>query len=74
MQKDRPAFASDEIDEGTPVEVKEAFESFDAYSGKYSVDFVANTVTHHVDMARSPTRVGSDLLRHYKIEDGNLRI
>ncbi len=62
------------IAEGTLEEIKEAFDGFEAYSGKFSVDFDAGIVTHHVDLARLPAYEGSDQVRYFKIEDGVLSI
>ena len=74
MQKKRPAFDGGKIDEGTPEEIRNAFQSFDAYSGRYTVDISRGTVVHHVDMARSPTWIGLDLVRHFKLSADRLSI
>ena len=74
MQKTRPAFAEGKIDEGTPVEIRKAFQSFDAYSGRYTVNISEGTVVHHVDMARSPAWIGLDLVRHFDISNHALSI
>ena len=74
MKRDRPTFEGGGIDEGTSEEIRSAFQDFDAYSGRYTVDLSAGTVVHHVDMARSPAWVGLDLMRFFKIEDQTLSI
>jgi hypothetical protein len=62
------------IDEGTSEEIRSAFQDFDAYSGRYTVDMSDGTVVHHVDMARSPVWIALDLVRHFKIEGQILKI
>jgi hypothetical protein len=43
-----------------------------AYFGSYELDESANTVTHHVEASNIRRWVDTDLVRHYRIEDGNL--
>ena len=74
MQRDRPAFSEGKIDEGTADQIRAAFQSFDAYSGRYTLDVTAGTVIHHVDMSRSPTWIGLDLVRHFRLADKTLSI
>jgi hypothetical protein len=73
MRKGRRSL-SNGVAEGTLAEIKEAFDGFEAYSGKFSVDFDAGIVTHHVDLARLPAYEGSDQVRYFKMEDGVLSI
>ena len=74
MKRDRPTFEGGGIDEGTSEEIRSAFQDFDAYSGRYTVDMSDGTVVHHVDMARSPVWIALDLVRHFKIEGQILKI
>ena len=74
MQKDRPVFAEGKIDQGTPEEIRSAFQSFDAYTGKYTINVSEGTVVHHVDMARSPTWIDLDLVRHFNLSNHALSI
>ena len=39
---------------GTPEEIKEAFEKFEAYCGTYEVDEEKSIITHHIEGARFP--------------------
>ena len=74
MRRDRPAFSEGKIDAGTPDEIRSAFQSFDAYSGRYSLNLTEGVVIHHVDMSRSPAWTGLDLVRHFRLEDNTLSI
>ncbi len=48
MRRDRPLFVSDDIRNGTPEEVRAAFDGYTAYFGNYEIDEHEGTVTHHV--------------------------
>jgi hypothetical protein len=72
MRRDRPQFASDDAFEGTPEEIQEAFEGFDAYCGTYEVDEEKGTVTHHVEGSRLPGWVGTDQVRHFRLSGNRL--
>ena len=74
LQLNRPRFSGAEIDAGSPAEIRKAFEGFEAYGGKYTLDLDAGTVTHHVDIARSPSWENTDQLRHLTLLDGILKI
>jgi hypothetical protein len=53
------------------VPIKEraqAFATFSAYAGTYRLN--GNTVTHHLEVASIPNRVGTDLVRTFTL-DGN---
>lgn len=72
---DRPPFSQDvrspfsEQIHSVPIEeLAQAFVSFNAYAGTYTVD--GNTVTHHLTVASIPNRVGTELIRTFAI-DGN---
>jgi hypothetical protein len=74
MDPDRPAFASGDMMNGTPAELEAAFEGFDAYCGTYTLDEPNSTVTHHLQGAKFPNRVGTDQVRFYKLSGDTLRI
>jgi hypothetical protein len=65
MRTDRPAFASDDVFEGTSEEIKAAYEGFTAHFGMYTVDDAAGTVTHHVQGHIFPNRNGSTVTREW---------
>lgn len=74
MRPGRRKLSGDGIGEGTLEEIAEAYDGFEAYSGRYKVDHDAGTVIHHVDIARSPSWEGTDQLRHFSIRNGVLKI
>ena len=51
MKPNRPPFASQDMRSGTDSEVRDAFDGFIAYFGRYTVDPAKRTVTHHVQGA-----------------------
>lgn len=56
-----------------PVEeLAQAFASFNAYAGTYSLN--GNTVTHHLEVASIPNRVGTDLLRTFTVNENRLTL
>lgn len=52
---------------GTPEEIKEAFEGFDAYGGTYEVDMEKGAVTHHIAVGRFPNWEGTAQVRYFKL-------
>jgi hypothetical protein len=50
----------------TPEEAKVALTGYTAYFGTYSVDRLANTVTHHIQGSIRPSSVGVDYIRQYE--------
>ena len=71
---DRPQFASADRLQGTSEEIQSAFEGSVAYYGTYTVDRNAGVVTHHVLGSTYPNWIGTDLVRHYKIEGQRLTL
>jgi hypothetical protein len=74
MDPARPKFKSDNLLGGTKEEIAEAFKSFDAYVGTYTVDAQNGIVTHHVLGSKFPNWVGSDQVRHFRFSGDNLMI
>ena len=74
MALSRPKFASGDIYDATPGELKAAFENFDAYCGTYTLETGENKVTHHVEACRFPNWEGSDQVRYFQLEDDKLRL
>jgi hypothetical protein len=72
MRRDRPHFASGDLVEGTPEELKVAFEGFDAYCGRYTLDGAKGTVTHHVLASKFPNWVGTEQVRYATVSGGTL--
>jgi hypothetical protein len=71
-RKDRARFAVGDQLRGTPEEIKAAFESYNAYWGRYEVDERERTVTHHVQQAMFPNWADTKQTRHYEFRDGRL--
>ncbi|MCJ7453664.1 MAG: lipocalin-like domain-containing protein [Steroidobacteraceae bacterium] len=69
MRNGRPKFGSGDFGNGTPDEIKQAFEGFDAYAGPYDFDKKSGTVTHHAEVARFPNWEGSAQVRYARILD-----
>ena len=65
IRADLPKFVSGDKYNGTPEEVKAAFEGSLAYFGRYKVDEAAGTVTHHVVGSTFPNWIGSDQTRYF---------
>ena len=72
MRIDRPTFASDDSGAGTDAEVRAAFEGHTSYSGTYTIDPSARTVTHHVRGASYPNWMGHNQIRYYRIDGSHL--
>lgn len=74
MDPDRKKFASDDLKTGSPDEIKQAYERFDAYCGTYTVDEEKSTVTHHVEGAKFPNWVETDQVRYFELKGDRLYI
>ena len=74
MRSGRPKFASGDPLGGTPEEIKQAFEGFDAYAGTYEIDGASGTVTHHAEVARFPNWEGTPQVRYARLVDGSLHL
>ena len=71
-QKGRTPFAIADRMAGTTAEIKAAFESFQAYYGRYKIDEREHVVTHTVIQSLLPNWVGTEQRRQYKFQDGKL--
>lgn len=74
MKTGRTKFASDDLMEGSPEEIEEAFQGFDAYCGTYEIDSEKETVIHHIQGSRLPNREGSSHLRFFKLTEKRLTL
>jgi hypothetical protein len=74
VNKDRLMFASNDQGQGTPEEIKNAFETFAAYFGTYTVDSKAGTIIHHTQGSSYPNLDGKDQLRYYELTDTTLTL
>lgn len=68
--RERKPFADTTQDTGTFEEESEAYRTYRAYFGSYTVDETARTVTHHVAQSTIPHRAGIDLVRRYTFSEG----
>ena len=57
---------------GPAGEIKAAFESYQAYYGRYKIDEREHVVTHTVIQSLLPNLVGTEQRRQYKFKDGKL--
>ena len=73
-QKGRKPFAIADRMKGTPEEIKAAFETYQAYWGRFKVDERERVVTHYVTQALLPNWVGTEQRRQYKFQDGRLHL
>ena len=72
MRIGRSKFGSGDPFAGTPEEIKEAFEGFDAYCGTYEVNVEKETITHRIRGSRFPNWEGTDQLRYFEFSDNLL--
>ena len=71
-QKGRRPFAIADRMAGTADEVRAAFETYQAYCGRYKIDEREHVVTHTVIQSLLPNWVGTEQRRQYKFRDGKL--
>jgi Lipocalin-like domain len=53
-------------------ELAQAFITFNAYAGTYTLS--GNTVTHHIEVASIPNRIGTDLVRTFTLSGNQLTL
>jgi len=71
-QGHRRPFPTADRKSGSNEETRAAFESYQAYYGRYQIDAQEHVVIHTVTQALLPNWVGSEQRRHYTFKDGNL--
>ncbi len=72
IRPERPHFTAGDLLGGTPEETQAAFDGLVAYYGTFSVQERAGTVTHHVEGAAWPNRIGTDQVPHFQFEGNRL--
>lgn len=72
MDRRRPKFSGNDKSQGTPEETKSAVVGYEAYFGSFEIDEENNSITHHVEGALFPNWIGTDQLRFYEFNNGNL--
>lgn len=63
---------SDEMRSIPIQELAQAFMTFNAYAGTYTID--GNTVTHHLEIASIPNRIGTALIRTFTIASNQITL
>ena len=71
-QGGREPFAVNDRKAGTDTQTRAAFESYQAYNGRYHVDEQERVVIHTVTQALLPNWVGGEQRRHYEFTSGKL--
>ncbi|MBI3303272.1 MAG: lipocalin-like domain-containing protein [Deltaproteobacteria bacterium] len=72
MRPARPSFASGQVDQATPEEIKAAFDGYGAYFGTYEVHETEGFVIHHVEGSLFPNNVGTDQKRFFELSGDQL--
>lgn len=72
MGEARKPFSSRDPREVTDSEYRDAFQTYTAYFGTYTIDAGAGTVTHHVLGATVPNWPGNDQLRYFELTGDTL--
>lgn len=71
-QGSRTPFAVNDRKAGNDAETRAAFESYQAYYGRYRIDEHEGVVIHTVTQALLPNWIGTQQRRHYAFKDGKL--
>lgn len=74
LRADRPLFAAGDRQQGTPAEIKSAFEGSLAYFGRYEVDKQENIVTHHITGCTFPNWIGQPQKRFFAFVENQLTL
>ena len=72
LKPDRTRFASGDFLRPNPDELREAFDGYFGYYGRYTVDEEAGVVTHHVEGAAYPNYIGTEQRRTFRLEGDRL--
>ena len=74
MNPNRPCFESGKQTQGTPEEIKTAFEGYVAYFGTFEVDREEGIVYHHVQGSLLPNWIGEPQKRFFEFEGARLTL
>lgn len=74
LRADRPLFAAGDRQQGTPEEIKVAFEGSLAYFGRYEVDEQEQIVIHHIVGCTFPNWIGQPQKRFFAFADNQLTL
>jgi hypothetical protein len=68
----RERFASDDLEAGTPAEIRQAWDSYHAWFGRFTVGADERSVVHHIESSLFPNWAGVDQMRLVTLEDDGL--
>ncbi len=74
MRADRPLFAAGDRQQGTPEEIRAAFDGYLAYFGRYEVDEAAKIVIHHIVGCSFPNWIGQPQKRFFAFASNQLTL
>lgn len=74
MRRGRPKFAGSDKFQGTPAEIRAAFDGFQAYFGTYEVDEAKQTVMHHIVGSLFPNWEGTSQTRLVELSGNRLTL
>ena len=74
LERERPKFASGDMQNGTVDEISSAYKGYIGYYGTYAVDEAEGIVTHLVRGSLFPNWVGEDQRRYFKLSGSQLTL
>jgi Lipocalin-like domain len=74
MRPDRPKFASNNLVEATPEEIKAGFEGYMGYCGSYEVNERERFIIHHLQLSWFPNWVETDQKRYFEFTGNRLTL
>src|SRR5262245_58298379 len=74
MRPNRPKFASNNLMEATPEEIKAGFEGYMGYCGSYEVDEQERFIIHHLQLSWFPNLLGTDQKRYFEFTGNRLTL
>jgi len=74
MNRDRPAFQSEDRFAASDQEIRTAYNGYAAYYGSYSVRPDEQIINHHLIAASNPNWVGSDQVRIFEFSRNQLTL
>lgn len=73
-RSDRARWKISDRAQGTPEEIKAAFESYIAYIGTYEIDWAEQSVTHTIKACLFPNWIGTQQKRFFTYENDRLTL
>jgi hypothetical protein len=74
MRPDRPRFASNNLVDATPEEIKAGFEGYLAYCGSYEVNEAERFIIHRLEFSSFPNWVETDQKRYFEFTGNRLTL